>query len=326
MIPRLTALAAALTGAAVFISATLSPARAEAPLALSLPVDCTLGETCFIQQYVDRDPGPEARDFTCGGLSYDGHRGTDFRVADRAAMREGVAVLAAAPGTVRGVRNTAPDTGRAGMTEGEECGNGVAITHGDGWETQYCHLAQGSVTVVPGDAVETGQPLGLIGYSGNTEFPHLHLSVRRDGATVDPFDPSDTATCGAGAAPLWPLDFDTGGLLTTGFSGAIPDYEAIQNGTAHESRLQGDGEALVLWAFLYNGRAGDLLRFRIATEDGRLVHEAEIALDRSQAQLFRASGRRTPPEAWPAGPYVGEIELVRGGAVIDRATTSAIVD
>ena len=322
MIARSALIAAALAGAAVFSSA----ARAEAPIALTQPVNCTLGETCFIQQYVDRDPRPEARDFTCGGLSYDGHSGTDFRVADREAMRAGVAVLAAAAGTVRGVRNTVPDTGRAGMTDGEECGNGVVITHEHGWETQYCHLAQGSVTVAPGERVEAGQTLGLIGYSGNTEFPHLDLSVRRDGETVDPFDPSDSTICGAGAEPLWPLPFAAGGLLSTGFFGAIPDYEAIKDGTAHAPRLQSDGEALVLWTFLYNGRAGDLLSFRISTTGGTVAHEAEIALDRSQAQLFRATGRRTPDGGWPIGGYVGEIELIRDGEVIDSATASVTVD
>ena len=39
----------------------LLPATAEA-FSLSLPVDCTLGDTCYIQHYVDRDRGPGGRD------------------------------------------------------------------------------------------------------------------------------------------------------------------------------------------------------------------------------------------------------------------------
>ena len=31
---------------------------------LVLPVDCVLGATCEIQNYVDRDPGPGARDYS----------------------------------------------------------------------------------------------------------------------------------------------------------------------------------------------------------------------------------------------------------------------
>ena len=61
------------------------------------------------------------------------------------------------------------------------CGNGVVIRHADGWETQYCHLRRGSVQVAEGDRVEAGEPLGLVGMSGEANFPHVHLSVRRDG-------------------------------------------------------------------------------------------------------------------------------------------------
>ena len=50
-----------------------SSAQAEATLRLESPVDCRLGEDCWVQFYVDRDPGPESLDYACGSLSYDGH-------------------------------------------------------------------------------------------------------------------------------------------------------------------------------------------------------------------------------------------------------------
>jgi hypothetical protein len=150
---------------------------------------------------VDHDPGPTALDFTCSGLSYDTHTGTDFALPSLAAMRAGVAVLAAAPGQVTALRDGMPDTGltpeTAAQIEGRDCGNGVVIRHADGWETQYCHLMQGSVTVARGQIVETGTPLGLVGLSGNTEFPHVHIALRRNGQVVDPFDPDGQITCGA---------------------------------------------------------------------------------------------------------------------------------
>ncbi len=64
---------------------------------LAFPAGCTLGQDCYIQQYHDHDPGPEATDYTCGPLSYDGHDGTDIALPTRAAMAAGVAVLAAPP-------------------------------------------------------------------------------------------------------------------------------------------------------------------------------------------------------------------------------------
>ena len=75
--------------------ALTTPAMAQ-DVQLQLPLDCDLGETCFIQQYVDTDPGPGAQDFMGGPLSYDGHKGTDFRITDLAAMQAGVAVFAPA--------------------------------------------------------------------------------------------------------------------------------------------------------------------------------------------------------------------------------------
>lgn len=41
------------------------------------------------------------------------------------------------------------------------------------------HLQSGSVAVGAGDAVTTGQPVGLVGNSGNTSEPHLHIHAVR---------------------------------------------------------------------------------------------------------------------------------------------------
>ena len=82
---------------------------AEAEFRLSLPVACEIGTVCTIQNYVDRDPGPGARDYTCGRLVYDGHKGTDFRLPDASWLRRNIAVMAAAPGTVAGILNDLPD-------------------------------------------------------------------------------------------------------------------------------------------------------------------------------------------------------------------------
>ena len=67
-----------------------------APPELSFPLKCTLGESCWLVNFVDRDPGPGYTDFECGAFSYNTHKGTDIAIADDAQMRRGVAVLAAA--------------------------------------------------------------------------------------------------------------------------------------------------------------------------------------------------------------------------------------
>src|SRR5262245_24798549 len=130
-------------------------------LELGVPIACELGKDCFLQQYVDRDPGPGIKDYACGAVTYDGHKGTDIRVRTTADVQKHVAVLAAASGIVIGVRDGMRDhlvrtqEDRAAVAD-HECGNGVRIDHGDGWQTQYCHLRQASVRVNKGQQIAAG--------------------------------------------------------------------------------------------------------------------------------------------------------------------------
>lgn len=311
---------------AAALIALAAPAAAQDGPALLFPLACTLGETCFLQQFVDRDPGPDARAFDCGPQSYDGHTGTDIRTADLEAMAAGVTVIAAADGVVRGLRDGVPDGGTAAMPEGQGCGNGVALTHPGGWETQYCHLMQGSITVTPGQSVAAGTPLGRIGYSGQTEFPHLEFILRRDGQIVDPFDSGALDTCGADQAPLWSTAVENpgGGILSVGFAAGVPEFEAIRAGTADAERLDIIGPAIVLWGFVHGGRAGDILRLEITDSLGAMFHTQDVALDRTQAELFRASGRRITG-AIPPGDYTGTVTLIRDGAPLDTLSVTVPV-
>jgi hypothetical protein len=307
----------------LFLIASALPVSAEV-FRLGLPIDCDLGETCFIQQYVDHDPGPAASDFTCNGLSYDGHTGTDFALPSLAAMQEGVAVLASAAGRVTALRDGMPDTGLTPETaddiDGRDCGNGVVIAHRDGWQTQYCHLMLGSVAVMQGQSVQAGDRLGLVGLSGNTEFPHIHLTLRQNGQVVDPFDPDGQITCGApDPETLWalPVDYAPGALLNMGFATAVPDYDSVKAGTAGMDTIARDAPALVVWGFAFGGRQGDSLRIRISSPDGPVIDHSDT-LEKDQAQFFRAAGRRTPQGGWPQGRYDSQTELIRAGRIISQ--------
>lgn len=307
---------------------TLAPAQAGT-FELALPLDCSLGEDCFIQQYLDQDPGSGAADFTCGPLSYDGHSGTDFALTSDAAMAEGVDVLAAAPGVVQGVRDEMPDIRTsdpaAPPLNGKDCGNGLVIAHDGGWETQYCHMKLGSLRVAPGDEVTTGQMLGEVGLSGNTEFPHLHLSVRRNGAEVDPFQPDSSTSCSdPESSTLWatPIPYTPGGIIALGLAPDVPEYSAIKAGLP-DPGLTTSAPALVLWAYYFGNRAGDQLAITLTGPDG-VVFTETFALERTQAQAFRATGRRASG-SWPSGSYTGEAALIRDGTVIDQAVIVTIL-
>ncbi len=316
-------------------SLTLFGALAAFPAAgaptFSLPVDCELGTTCFIQNYVDQDPTDGYQDHACGALSYDGHKGTDFALPTLQAMAEGVDVLAAADGVVMGVRDgmadrviTAEDIPKL---NGRDCGNGVALDHGDGWVTQYCHMKRDTVLVKSGDRVSRGQPLGEIGLSGRTQFPHLHISVRHNDQVVDPFSAETLGTCGGEHTSLWDgaISYVPGGLIRIGFEVGIPDYGMVKDGMAGRARMPAQAKALVLFGHAFGSRPGDQMLLQITGPQGD-VYKQTVLLDRAQAQYFRAGGKRTPMGGWPKGSYTGSITILRDGAEIDSQITSLIIE
>ncbi|MDQ0339305.1 murein DD-endopeptidase MepM/ murein hydrolase activator NlpD [Caldalkalibacillus uzonensis] len=63
-------------------------------------------------------------------------------------------------------------------------GNTVIINHNNGYRTLYAHLA--SVNVRPGQTVQRGEAIGVMGSTGNSTGVHLHFEVHRNGAPVNP--------------------------------------------------------------------------------------------------------------------------------------------
>jgi len=63
-------------------------------------------------------------------------------------------------------------------------GKTVIIDHGQGIFTFYMHLSKTSV--VEGSIVAAGQKIGESGGTGYAEGPHLHLTVRINGTSIDP--------------------------------------------------------------------------------------------------------------------------------------------
>lgn len=307
---------------------------AGAPV-LALPLDCQPHKTCYIQSYVDRDPatGPTT-DYACGSATYDGHSGVDFRLASTADAARGVAVLAAADGVVKSLRDGVadaifqPTAGDAGI-KGRECGNGVVLDHGNGWETQYCHLKQGSVRVAKGQVVTRGTGLGDVGYSGMASFAHVHLSVRHNDRVIDPFLPAGAAgSCtreGAGAG-LWEpsvaaaFTYRNGEILGSGFAGAPVDHNALEVDHVGIVPLGLTSPALIFYARMMNLRAGDRIRITITGPGGALAESLSAPLDRSKATYTSFAGKKRGPTAWASGRYEGQVELLRDGSVIASTT------
>jgi murein DD-endopeptidase MepM/ murein hydrolase activator NlpD len=100
------------------------------------------------------------------------HMGVDF------APGEGTPIRVIAAGTV--IKVQANDGG---------FGNDVWVEHdvdGKQFVSVYGHMEDNSFKVVTGQLVVVGDVLGLVGSTGNSTGPHLHLEVHVDGVPVDP--------------------------------------------------------------------------------------------------------------------------------------------
>ncbi|MDP6574387.1 MAG: M23 family metallopeptidase [Rhodospirillales bacterium] len=331
-------LAVALALAAALAWPGPPPAGAAEPpaLGLGLPLSCEIGKTCWIVNYVDLDKSKKVRDYNCGKSSYDGHKGVDFAIRDMGVMRKGVPVLAAAAGTVAGLRDGMKDVdfnliGGPRAVKGKECGNGVTLRHKDGWSTQYCHLRRGSVSVRKGQRVAAGERLGLVGHSGLAMFPHVHIQVRKGRKIVDPFvGAGPSKKCGLGVTPLWKrqvlaaLPYQSTAIYSAGFSATKPEVRGVRDGKYQETELPRNAAKLFLWAEIFHVRAGDRLTLTITGPDGKTLVRSSMTEKRDLARAFRPGGIPRPGDAWPEGVYRGEFRLTRKAGAGQPRTFTAV--
>jgi murein DD-endopeptidase MepM/ murein hydrolase activator NlpD len=94
------------------------------------------------------------------------HKGTDFRA------QEGTRVYAINSGVIRLSRTFTV------------YGKTVAIDHGLGVVSYYMHLSK--LYYKEGQKVSKGDIIGLSGSTGYAESPHLHLSIKINGISIDP--------------------------------------------------------------------------------------------------------------------------------------------
>jgi murein DD-endopeptidase MepM/ murein hydrolase activator NlpD len=98
-----------------------------------------------------------------------GHHHHDYPAADIAA-REGAPLYALTDGFVED----------AWPLGGGNCGIGFKLSAGDGRTWTYCHMSVLEPSVMPGAALAAGASVGLVGSTGHSSGPHLHLQTGPD--------------------------------------------------------------------------------------------------------------------------------------------------
>lgn len=108
---------------------------------------------------------------------YTSHFGVDY------GAREGTPVHATADGVVLSAGPNGP------------AGNMIHLRHKNSYETMYLHLSR--IFVAPGERVEGGKVIGLVGTTGESTGPHLDYRIKQGGNYVNPLS--------AKFAPVSPL-------------------------------------------------------------------------------------------------------------------------
>jgi len=139
----------------------------------------------------------------------------------------GTRIHAALPGRVVSILDDMPEQVPGALPEGQTVqtagGNHMVIRYGPRRYAFYAHMQPGSLRFKPGDRVRTGQVLGLLGNTGNTDGPHLHFHIM-DG-------PSPLQSNGL---PFVHPRFSSRGLLTN-----LPGVSAGQVAQISDSGLAG---------------------------------------------------------------------------------------
>ncbi|MEO8670620.1 MAG: M23 family metallopeptidase [Tahibacter sp.] len=234
-----------------------------------------------VSNYVDDDPAfpNQVRDYACGARSYDNaggynHAGIDYFLWPfpwRTMDEEQVAIIAAAPGVLIASADGNPDRSCA---MGDAPWNAVYIRHADGSIAWYGHMKRGSVTrKAPGEMVEAGEYLGLVGSSGSSTGPHLHFELHdANGVIID----TKHGMCNAGP-DRWinPQPYEDAAINSLSLHTAEPQsiscgVSAGQpvNETTFEAQIFAPGSTLRAFASYRDHRNGDVSHFSLWRPDG----------------------------------------------------------
>lgn len=116
------------------------------------------------------------------------HTGIDLCACTPTYCAAGGDVRAIGRGIVASIRTCGDPTGRCGTRPSDQqtdFGNAIVIKHvlPDGiFYSLYGHMLDGSIQVAAGDLVCPGTTIGRVGSTGDSEAPHLHFAVKRDGS------------------------------------------------------------------------------------------------------------------------------------------------
>ncbi|HPF36561.1 MAG TPA: peptidoglycan DD-metalloendopeptidase family protein [Candidatus Krumholzibacteria bacterium] len=235
-----------------------------------------------ISNFVDQNAAfpDQLLDYDCGARTYDltsgyNHQGTDIFTWPFSWHKmddDDVEVVAAAPGVILQKSDGNYDR-QCGFGTGNW--NAVYVQHADGSVAWYGHMKNGSLTAkTVGQSVAAGEFLGVVGSSGNSTGPHLHLELYDPaGNLADPW----AGACNSLNPTSWWLDqppyYDSAvNALRTG--SAAPAFQSCPTPAVTGESLQFQAGDLVYFTTFYRDQLqGQVSTYRVLRPDGTLWRE-----------------------------------------------------
>ncbi|MBE8476921.1 M23 family metallopeptidase [Streptomyces justiciae] len=192
--------------------------------------------------------------------TYPGHGNVLDFVRSDGKTTPGSPVLASAAGTA--TRHNQPGGG----------GQYIRIDHGDGWITEYMHLA--TYEVPDGTQVEQGRLIGTVGSTGNVTGPHLHYEQELNGVHQD---------IELEGKVLTPYPGEYGEKFITSTNGCDGDPGEPEPPVQKDTALTYDGPATIA-----NGSPAPLSATLKEKESGTPVADREVTLALGANQSCKA--------------------------------------
>ena len=226
----------------------------------------------FITNYVDQDATTGIKDYNCGTVTYDGHRGTDIATGPYPFYKmdnNQVEVIAAAPGTIIDKSDGYFDRNCVMNTD---TANYIIIQHADGSLALYWHMKKFSLTSkIIGQTVAVGEFLGVVGSSGDATGPHLHFEVWASTLSSSLNDPY-AGTCNLLNSTTWwttQKPYTEPAVLKAQVNLIAPVLPACPTTeTPNQDTCFNPGASVRFYFFLRNETIGDTAHLRIINPDG----------------------------------------------------------
>ena len=301
-----------------------SPAHAEdeQPI-LSWPVECTLFQDCFVENYPDLKLGTDPVfpiDYKCGHRTRPGVSGMEVSFVDRKTAREAKSVKAAAEGRVIYVEDGIDERRQYSKESKRACGNHVIIRHNPTYSTKYCFMREKSVLVKAGETVARGDVLGQVGSSGATEAPKMYFEIMKNGTPMDPFSgrvlSKPTECFSLNDKPMWDTayPYPPVGLIAASFAQGYPTVHDINYDATVIQKLPRSLRTLTAWVKVFGISKGDKEKLVIYRPNGQIWHKTE-RVHFADAPFWTAfDSANFKEQTWPeAGEWKAVYTLYRDG-------------